>query len=176
MSAIRGDLAQDPRQTLVDDLVPAEVVLPLVGNDSLLSRVLAPLPETPVFDQPSYHLRRVAENGRLVEAELDGGVNARPAPNPLCGYRATYEPVDVRFPFDLSGALLLNVGYFTDQEATVDVEIGSWRTEFQARQGPNEVWIPVPDLGDQFDQVRFSVQGLTTVCIPQVTAGRAELR
>ena len=61
LTAIRGDLAEDPRQTLVDDFAPAEVVLPLVGSDSLLSRVLAPLPEAPVVrpaDIPAPESRR----------------------------------------------------------------------------------------------------------------------
>ena len=174
LTAIRKDLAQDPRQTLVDDLAPEDVVLPLVGDDSLLSRVLAPLPEDPVFDQPTYHLRSVASDGRLVEARFAGGIDAVPPRKELCGYRATDEPVAVRFPVDLAGSLLLRVGYFTDEEATVDVSVGSWRTEFRAVPGPNEIWIPVPDPGSEYDEVLFSVRGPTTVCVPDVTAGRAE--
>jgi hypothetical protein len=80
----------------------------------------------------------------------------------------------VRFPVDLAGSLLLRVGYFTDEEATVDVSVGSWRDEFRAVPGPNEIWIPVPDPGSEYDEVLFSVRGPTTVCVPDVTAGRAE--
>ena len=173
LTAIRGDLVQDPRQTLVDDLVPQEVVLPLVGEDSLLSRVLAPLPESPVFTQPSYHLRSVAEDGRLVPVAIEGGVESRPGPSEPCGYRATAESVDVRFPIDLSGELLLLVRYFTDEEATVDVTVGAWQTELRVVPGPNEVWIPVPDLDEGFEAVGFSVQGPSAVCVTDVTAGQA---
>ncbi len=173
LTTLREDLAADPRQTLVDDLVPAEVVLPLVGADSLLSRVLAPLPEAPVFDQPSYHPRSVAEDGQLLPVEFAGGVDSLPARNERCGYRATYQSVEVAFPFVVFGPLLVRVGYFTDEEATVELAVGSWTAVFMAQPGPNEVWVPVPDLGAGFDRVRFSVQGPTTICIPRVTAGRA---
>jgi hypothetical protein len=52
--------------------------------------------------------------------------------------------------------------------------VGSWHTEFRAVPGPNEIWIPVPDPGVEYDEVRFAVQGPTTVCLPDVTVGRAE--
>ena len=174
LTAVREGLAEDPRRTLVDDLVPAEVVLPLVGVDSLLSRILAPLPEAPVFDQPSYHLHSVAGDGQLIPTELDGGIETVPPRNELCGYRATYEPVDIPFPIELSGELLLRVEYFTSEEAVVNVAVGSWTGTYLARPGPNEVWIPMPDLDDDFDLLTVTVRGPTTVCIPQVTAGRAE--
>ncbi len=173
VTAIRERLAADPRQTLVDDLVPAEVVLPLVGEDSLLSRVLAPLPEAPVFGQPTYHLRSVAEDGHLVATEIDDGIGSLPGRDEECGYRVTDEPVDVRFPVGLKGELLLQVGYFTNEESVVEVTAGSWRTEFLARPGPNDVWVPVPDLGTAFDRVGFSLPGSATVCVPKVLAGRA---
>jgi len=174
VTEIRERLAQDPRQTLVDDLVPAEIVLPLVGDDSLLSRVLAPLPESPVFGQPTYFLRTVAEDGELVAAEIDGGIESEHARrDDACGYRVTDDGAVVRFPVDLGGDLLLQVGYFTNEEAVVEVAVGPWRTEFLARPGPNDVWVPVPDLGTGFDRVRLSVSGSTTVCVPSVLAGRA---
>lgn len=173
-TAVRESLARDPRQTLVDDLAPAELVLPLVGEDSLLSRILAPLPETPVFDQPSAHLRTVGDRGRLSATRIAGGVPALAGRDSTCGYRVTPDPVLVRFPAGLSGALLLRLGYFTEDEQTVDLTIGTWGTVFQARPGPNEMWVPVPDLGHEFDRVRLRLRGPGTLCVPEVLAGRAE--
>ncbi len=79
---VRAGLAADPNAVLVDALAPADVVLPLVGDDSRLSRILAPLPESPAFDQPSPRLRVVDEQGRLQAGRAPRRHPERGGPDP----------------------------------------------------------------------------------------------
>lgn len=171
LTNIRAGLTGESQQVLYDDLVPPEVVLPLVGDDSRLSRILAPLPERPAFDQPSPDLRVVAGDGRLQRAELDHPVTARPGPVPRCGYavRSTVSRVPMQGP--LSGRVALRVDYFTDAEATVTLGTAGWSTHFRVRPGPNEMWVVVADLGHEWHQLRLSVGGPSTVCVVRLEAG-----
>lgn len=174
VTTVRTELAADPTQVLVDDLAPADVVLPLVGEDSLYSRILAPLPEMPAFDDPSPRLRLVADDGRLVAPELDDSVTARPGREDGCGYAVDDRPVDLRFRVALAGRLLVQLGYFTDRESTVTIHAGDWSREFLARPGPNQVWFVLPDLGHEVDELELESDGRATVCVTDAEAGLPE--
>lgn len=174
VTTVRTELAADPTQVLVDDLAPADVVLPLVGEDSLYSRILAPLPEMPAFDDPSPRLRLVADDGRLVAPELDDSVPARPGREDGCGYAVDDRPVDLRFRVALAGRLLVQLGYFTDRESTVTIRAGDWSREFLARPGPNQVWFVLPDLGHEVDELELESDGRATVCVTDAEAGLPE--
>ena len=50
---VREGLARDPSQVLLDEYVPTDILLPLLEEEAAASAVFAPLPETPVFDEPS---------------------------------------------------------------------------------------------------------------------------
>lgn len=174
VTTLRAELAADPTQVLVDDLAPADVVLPLVGEDSLYSRILAPLPEMPAFDDPSPRLRLVADDGRLVAPELDDTVTARPGPEEGCGYAVDERAVDLRFRVPLAGRVLVRLGYFTDRESTVAVRAGDWSAEFLARPGPNQVWLVLPDLGHEVDELELESDGRGVVCVTDAEAGLPE--
>ncbi len=62
VSRLRAELARDPEQVLFDEPVPPEILLPLLGDETLLSAVFAPLPEQPLFDAPSPKLRQVTRD------------------------------------------------------------------------------------------------------------------
>lgn len=171
---LRAELAADPTQVMVDRLAPTDVVLPLVGEGSLLSRILAPLPEHPAFDEPSTRLRRVTDDGALIPVELDGSVPAVPGPDAACGYGVRAGRTPVRFPVELQGPILLRVGFFTGEETTVSIRVGAWRTHFLAGRGLGVMWVPVPAVGRPFSQVVLDDSGNTTVCVTSVDAGRAE--
>lgn len=171
VTTLRAELAADPTQVLVDDLAPADVVLPLVGDDSLYSRILAPLPEMPAFDEPSPRLRLVADDGRLVALELDDSISARPGPADGCGYAVDDRPVDVRFRVGLAGRVLVRLGYFTDHESTVTIAAGEWSARFLARPGPNQVWFALPDLGHEADELTLESDGRAVVCVTDAEAG-----
>ncbi|WP_232675876.1 hypothetical protein [Nocardioides sp. R-C-SC26] len=182
LTTFRAELARDPHQVVLDELAPAEIVLPLVGEDSLLSRILGPLPEEPVFDQPSARLRQVTDEGNLVVVELDGAIPARPGPVEGCGYVVDADGTRVPMAAPLAGRVVIRAGYFTDRESTVEVSAGTWSAEFLARVGPNEIWWVLPDLEMPIGSVRLRVlpgpddadesdEGAPTLCVTALEAG-----
>lgn len=175
LTNLRADLAADPNQVIVDALAPADILLPLIGEDSLLSRVLAPLPEDPVFDEPSPRMRVVDTDGRLVPVELDGSIPMRAAPVDGCGYPIRSTTTDVPLAAEIRGRLVAHIGYFTDAEATVSVSTSTWSDEFLARPGPNEMWLVLPDEGEPVTELSFRVDGDTTVCVASLEVGLPEV-
>lgn len=159
---LRADLAADPHQVIVDQLVPPGIVLPLVGDDSLLSRVFAPLPEDPVFDEPSPRMRMVRADGHLVPVELAGSIPMQPGPVADCGWSVSDEPTEVPLAVEIRGRLVAHLGYFTDTEATVEVSTDTWSDRFLARRGPNEMWLVLPDEGVPVTGLTFRVDGSPT--------------
>lgn len=171
LTNLRADLAFDPDQVLLDEPVPPEIVLPLVEEDARLSRVLAPLPEKPVFDQPTPRLRRVQEDGHLTTVELEGPVSAASGPDLECGHAADAAGTTITFPLALVGDVVLHVFYFSGEEVTVTFANRGWSVDFLARRGPNEMWLVMPDQGDPVTELEASVDGAGTVCVTDVEAG-----
>lgn len=174
LTNLSRDLSADPNQVIVDALAPAEIVLPLVGEDSLLSAILAPLPGAPIFDEPSPRMRTVSADGRLVEVELNGSIPMLPGSVPGCGYAVKSSGTRIALAVDISGRVVAHLRYFTDAEATVDVGVGEWETSFLARRGPNELWFVIPDLGDPVAAVSMSVEGSSTICVTGLEVGLPE--
>jgi len=167
----RSSLAADPNQVVVDALAPHDVVLPLVGDDSRLSRILGLLPESPAFDQPSARLRVANAEGWLRRVAISGAIPMRPGPVKECGYpvRATF--TEIALLTEIVTPVVVHLAYFTDKETTVEVTAGSWRTRFRANPGPNEMWVPVPTRGEQLDSVGLATDDGTTVCFSGLEAG-----
>lgn len=171
VEAYRGDLALDPTVVVFDELAPAELVLPLVGDDSRFSHIFGPLPENPAFDEPSPRLRMIGPDGHLRPLVFDGTVDAPPGPDGDCGYEITGIRKDVPFVLPVEGRLALRVQYYTQAEATVTVEAGDWSDEFLARRGPNEVWLVLPDLPGTVPSVDLTSDGDEPVCVTDVAVG-----
>lgn len=171
LTNLRGDLAADPNQVLLDALAPADIVLPLVGDDSLLSAVLSPLREAPVFDSPSPRMRVVGPDGHLQRVVLAGTIAARPGPVYGCGYAVKRRATRVPLAVEISGRVVVHLSYFTDTESTVEVRAGSWTSAFLARVGPNELWFAVPDQGTGVRALKLHVDGEATVCVTALEAG-----
>jgi len=174
LTNLRAELAADPRQVLYDDLAPAELVLPLVGDDSRYSHILAPLPERPAFDEPSPYLRVVDRRGRLVPVDLAGGIGARPGPDGECGHAVTPRGARVRFPLPLDGRVVVRLRYFAQREATVEVSVDTWDAEFLARPGPNQVWLVLPDTDGLVRTLTLQGDGRSVVCVTDADAGLPE--
>jgi hypothetical protein len=171
VEAYRGDLALDPTVVVFDELAPAELVLPLVGDDSRFSHIFGPLPENPAFDEPSPRLRMIGPDGHLRPLVFDGTVDAPPGPDGDCGYEVTGIRKDVPFVLPVEGRLALRVRYYTQAEATVTVEAGDWSDEFLARRGPNEVWLVLPDLPGTVPSIDLTSDGDEPVCVTDVAVG-----
>ncbi|WP_182526403.1 hypothetical protein [Nocardioides dongkuii] len=171
---LRADLAADPNQVVRDELIPPELVLPLVGEDATLSSVFASLPESPAFDEPSSRLRVVGDDGRLRRLDLAGSIPSKPGRAEGCGYAVGRATKRVPFLVGIRGRLVVRLSYFTNGESTVEVSAGDWSTTFLARPGPNEVWIPLPDQGEEVEELRLRATGPWTVCVPSLEAGLPE--
>jgi hypothetical protein len=174
MTNLRTDLAGDPDQVLLDRPVPADILLPLLGDEALLSSVLAPLPEHPVFDRPTAHLRQVADDGRLVEARLVPVASAAPGPDGQCGYavsaRATQ--IDLQAPVPLSGQrTIVRLEAFTARAADYEVYVGRWSTRFHVLRGPQLVWVVVPAAAGPYQALILKGAGASTLCVAHAVAG-----
>ena len=171
---LRDDLAADPTQVILDGAAPAELVLPLVGEDNRYSVIFGPLPERPAFDEPSYRLRVVGEDGHLHPVVLDGAVTSEPGPDDECGWSVTEEATGIEMRFPLDGRVLLRVRYYTNAEATVSIGAADWNEEFLARRGPNEVWLVLPDVDGLVPELELVSDRSATVCVTEVAAGLPE--
>jgi hypothetical protein len=173
---VREGLARDPSQVLLDEYVPTDILLPLLEGEALASSVFAPLPETPVFDEPSPRLRTITESGELEPITVLLPASMRPGPDEGCGYAVSSAPRTVRMREALDGRFVMRVSYFTDQVTEVTVEAGTYEARFRTGVGPRDVWIVVPEQ-DEVRDIRFSRDDPgsdSTVCIAGLVAGIPE--
>ncbi|GAB2878868.1 hypothetical protein [Nocardioides pacificus] len=175
LTNLRADLAADGDQVVFDELVPEEILLPLLGREALASQVLGPLPERPFFDRPSARLRRLTDSGNLVPITLDGWINARPGRTEGCGHAVREPGTSIPMEVPVSGRLAVEVGYFTDRESTVEVTTGDWSARFQTVPGPSEMWFVLPDFEEPVRSLRMRlVDSDATVCVTGLRAGYPE--
>jgi len=151
---------------------PNDVLSPWFLEDHLVSRVLAPLPEQPRFDQPSESPYVVADNGHLVLAQFRPATNSPPAPEQKCGWRVeagtpSMIPLESEL-FDFRWAL--RISYFTGTTVQADVVIGGRRTSVTFEAGAHDVYLPY--VGAVQSVVIASRQPLATLCITQVSVGQ----
>ena len=184
---VREGLARDPSQVLLDEYVPVDVLLPLLEEEATASSVFAPLPETPVFDEPSERLRTIDESGSLEPVTLLLPTSMRRGPDPGCGYAVDSRPrtVELRSPiepapsvrgFRLDERLVMRISYFTDAATEIAVTVGTYETRFRTALGPNDVWIVVPQQ-TRVSEVRLERDtpgSRATVCIAGLVVGIPE--
>jgi len=151
---------------------PNDVLSPWFLQDHLVSRVLAPLPEQPRFDQPSEEPYFVADSGRLVLAQFQPATNSPPAPDPQCGW-----PVDSSAPtlIPLESELFalrwaIRISYYTGTTVQADVMIGGQRTSVTFESGAHDVYLV--HVGSVPNVVIESRQPLKTLCVTQVSVGQ----
>jgi hypothetical protein len=147
------------------------VVLPLFGEDSALSRILAPLPESPAFDQPSARLKVADDGGRLHLVDLFGAIPADDGPVPGCGYPVSSVGKWIPLRVGIAGRLVVRLAYFTDTEATVEVAGRGHVSVFQARPGPNVMFVPLPFSTENLTGLDLRVEGPGTLCVSELAAG-----
>ena len=164
----------DPQAVVVDRQVPPQVVLPLFGRDSLLSRIVAPLPGAPAFDQSGPDLRTVDGRGRLQRVVLVPSVTGRPGSVAQCGYAVTSRPTRIPLVDVVRERAIVRVDYFTnDQNGTLEVSGGGWSTSFRVTPGPSTMWLVARRLPAPLTSLTLRLGGTDkhTVCVPHVEAG-----
>ena len=171
LTQLRADLAADPNSVILDELAPPEVVLPLFGLESSLSRILRPLPESPAFEQPSAHLKLVHDDGSLHPVDLFGAIPADDGPVQGCGYPVSSVGKQIPLRVGIAGRLVVRVAYFTDTESTVEMTGRGHSAVFLARPGPNVVFVPLPFSDEDLSSVGLRVEGPGTLCVRELSAG-----
>ncbi len=174
---IRQALQSDPRIVLIDRQVPAGIVIGVFGEYTALSRVLSPLPEDPLFDEPSEHLKVVADNGRVLDPMLFAPATAEGNKRRACRFAVTAKPTALRLDDDVSGDVLVRVDYFTNISGRLTMRLGSGRVVLPVREGANRVQAVV-DAGDRPTRtavLRADQFGATSVCVTQLAVGAPEV-
>jgi hypothetical protein len=99
----------------------------------------------------------------------------RPGPDGGCGYAVEDETVPVRLRGAIGGRFVVRISYFTDSAADVRVRVGDHEARFRAVEGPNDVWLVVPDQ-EAVSTFRFDREeaGPGAVCIAGLVAGVPE--
>jgi hypothetical protein len=175
ITSIRAALQADPRVVLIDRYVPAEIVIGAFGRYALLSEVLRPLPENPLFDVASDHLKVVDDDGRVLDPELLAPTVAVGTRRPGCGFEIRQEPRTLELRGPVQGSVLVSLEYFTDTAGTVDLRLGATQVEVPVREGANRVEVPV-DLGTRpirSVQLQADQFGGTALCLGQLTVATA---
>lgn len=172
LTNLHASLRADPEQVVFDAPVPANILLPLLGEETMLSRVLAPDPDRPIFDRPTQKLRMVDPAGVPRPTTLAFETPAQAASDADCDHPVVSgERTTVRLVTAWRGRGALRVGYFTDTEADVRVRSVSWSEEFRARPGPNVVWLTLPGEALRSTFSFELASGGGTVCLADVSAG-----
>lgn len=170
---LKRDLATNPNQVIVDQPVPVDILLPLLGEEAMLSSVLAPLPDVPLFDQPSPDLRVVEADGHLREPFLYDAVAAKDGPVPGCGYALTSRLRTVPLEDPIGGKFVMRIGYFTQDDGSIEVSVPGhdWSVSVGVVGGPHLTYVVVPDLGEPVTSLRMGSETAQTVCVTGVLAG-----
>jgi len=170
---LRGDLAKNPYQVLVDRLAPPDILLPLLGKEALLSEVFAPLPEHLVFDAPTSKLRAVTNDGELVDVRIVQVASSEPGPDGACGYAVRTGETDIPLAFSapLSGRVVVRLQVFIDREADYAVRMGSWTGTVHVVRGPQDIWLVVPADAEPYSSISVRGTGPATLCVVRADVG-----
>jgi hypothetical protein len=170
VQALRGDLREHPQVVLLDGGVPDRVISSWYTTRATVSRVVGYAPENPVFDLPSHALRMVREDGHLSTIVLDGAVPSAPSEDPECGYpvrgEGTRVPMAAEVPF---GRWVLRIGYYTNADGFMSVDVAGGQQRFAVRHGLNVVDLVVVGTFDGFDATLESQD--SALCLTDASAG-----
>jgi hypothetical protein len=171
---LRADLAADPEQVLLDRLVPAGILLPLLGEEAKLSVVLAPLPEHPTFDEPGPKLRMVGDDGKLRPVRLFPLRTNAPGADGACGFAVSAD-AQTEIPLvpstAVAGPLVIRLEVFTDRASDYRIRIGKSTQLAHVIRGPQVLWVVVPGNAGPFTSVGITGTGPATLCVVGVVVG-----
>jgi hypothetical protein len=150
LDAARGSLAAAGPAPLLDQEMPADIVPPLARPNNLVSRLLAPLPDRPVFADWTWDLRLIDDRGVLVPAAVVPGPAVLEGPVPGCGWAIAPDPGT---PVALQGPLpafdwTARLDYTADRDGEIAVALGPGQTvRAPVRQGAGTVYLRLPGEG-----------------------------
>jgi hypothetical protein len=162
---IRAASRLEPGLVLYDSPVPAEVMLPLFGDNALFSHALRGLGIS--VDQPAEDLRLLDAAGTPRKIGLVSAVANRPIPVPACGF--PIGPQASRIPLTQRAEgprLVAQLGYYAQQAS--DGIVSTPRREFHVRFHAGLHLVSVVADGP-FSEVL--VQAEAPVCVTNVLVG-----
>jgi hypothetical protein len=169
LTALRHDLGRTERPVeMMDLVVPANVVPPLLEDGRKLSEVLTGLPRQPRFVDQAEVLVTPGEDGHLYRSEVDG-ISAKTGPVPDCGWFLDQSgTVELRrhvFDWDW----IVEIGYLAEADTTAVVEFGKTSRVVALRRGLNTVYLQAAGAGST---IRFSgMTPGTAVCVGNAAVG-----
>lgn len=172
VATLRAQLRANPQAVLLDTFAPDSVMIGWFGEQGRVSTIAGRLPESPLFDVPSYDLRFADAHGVLREIDLLGGTSMKPAPDPNCGYSISSVPVRIPLlrPIELSQRGVLRIGYFTQGHGTLEVTAGDQTQQVDLRQELSLVDFVVTG---EFDEVtvKADLDDDSVVCVTDLDVG-----
>ena len=170
---IRDAIRSDPRTVLIDRQVPPEILIGAFGVYTALSKVLAPVPERPLFDEPSENLKVVANDGRVEDPILLAPAAVERGQRGACRHPIGPDPATWRLDHEVSGRVLVRVDYFTNIAGRLTLQAGSANELLPVRAGANRVqaMVNVGKRGTRTVALSAKQFGVTVVCVTQIAFG-----
>jgi hypothetical protein len=165
----RAASAREPDLVLVDEPVPSDVMIWLLGDYRRASQVLAALPHRPRFDQPTGDLRILDADGVPHQVALVDTVAAPPGPAPRCGYGIHDSRVTVPLSSPAgTGHRVIRIGYYSAKPATGTVRVGTAQFPVRFEGGVHHLFV-VAD--GPIDEVDIGGDPGTAVCVTDLVVG-----
>lgn len=170
VETLRAELRSHPQAVIFNGAAPDEIMIGWFAATGRVSTVIGQAPESPVFDVPSYDMRLVGATGLLQRFNLLSTTNARPAPDQVCGYAVTDEPLDVPLAEPVKGdRLVVRIEYYAGSTPGLELEVDGRTQQLPIRVGAHQADFVV---SGSFDKVGLRIdEPGATVCVTSLQTG-----
>ena len=172
LATVRASLAANRGAPLLDQPISERILWKLANPYDLASRIFSPVPERAYFASSTSRLRRLDDNGHVVDAQMTTKRTAAIGPRPQCGYQVT----DLGFTsMPLDGELIqwswtAHFGYLTSVPGTLEVALESGDPVLvPVSVGLNQVYVSLVGKGRTV-KVRSHTPGMTA-CVAGAVVG-----
>lgn len=173
---LRAEAATLPEsETLLDQPVGLEVLLPVAYPDNQLSRQLAGVPGYPSVAPYTHSPFLVDDAGHLQPAELLAVRRTEPGPEPSCGWRLNAAAGNSTAVLPLDGPLIENgwtvqAGYFASGAGTLEVSLGAGEpVQVPLHEGLHQVTVRL--VGDGSEVLLRADAAAGDTCVSEVQVG-----
>ena len=172
LATVRASLAAHRGAPLLDQPISERILWKLANPYDLASRIFSPVPERAYFASSTSRLRRLDDNGHVVDAQMTTKRTAAIGPRPQCGYQVT----DLGFTsMPLDGELIqwswtAHFGYLTSVPGSLEVALESGDPVLvPVSVGLNQVYVSLVGKGRTL-KVRSHTPGMTA-CVAGAVVG-----
>ena len=171
VEAMAAGLLGNPATVLLEDPTPEWIIHPWFGDDARVSTVASLLPEQPLLDVPSEHLRKVDAGGHLREVNLLEPVRSLSSGG-VCAHKVGTSPSEVPFESETaSQRQVLQFDYIVGEDAFLRLQAGGAQFRLALKKGMSRIQVP---LQGGFDSATFSLDpaaGDLSACLGLVEVG-----